>query len=358
MTQAMPKTQNPASPSDPGFHPDPGLHPPAIDRHHPTPGGGRLRVASWDGSGYTDWEGFDDIAGRLTHPGTHLWVDLSGPTRDQVDHVTKALRLHPLIAEDILEGNQRSKIEVTDELIHIVLFVLRYEDEVAATEVDIVLGEGFLLTVHDVEWDPWTTHHLRDGVGLILRHGADHMLWALVDTIVDDYFPLIDRIGDAIDDLQDTVVQEATPVTLERLFLLKRELIVIRRAIAPIREIFNQLTNRDLALIDANEILYFRDVYDHLIRLTDEVDNYRELVSGTLDVYLSTVNNNLSLIMKRLTGITVILAGIGAIGGLFGMSEAGSAFSGTEAAGFWVVVALTVAAAFGMAWFLRRIDWI
>ena len=358
MTQATPMTQNPASLSEGPPHPDPGLRPPTIDRHHPTPGGGRLRVGCWDGSAYSEWEGVDDIADRLAQPGTHLWVDLSGPTAEQVTHVTEALRLHPLIAEDVLEGNQRSKIEVTEELIHIVVFVLRYEEEVAATEVDIVLGDGFLLTVHDVEWDPWTTHHLREGVGPILRHGSDHMLWALVDTIVDDYFPLIDRIGDAIDDLQDTVVEDATPRTLEALFRLKRELIVIRRAVAPIREIFNQLTNRDLALIDQAEILYFRDVYDHLIRLTDEVDNYRELVSGTLDVYLSTVNNNLSLIMKRLTGITVLLAGIGAIAGLFGMSEAGLAFQGQEAMGFWAVVALTIAAAVGMAWFLRRIEWI
>jgi magnesium transporter len=355
MTQTTPSQ---ASPSDGRRYPDPVLRPPVIDRHHPIPGGGRMRVGCWDESGYSEWEGTDDIAARLAQPGTHLWIDLSGPAADQVTHVTQALRLHPLIAEDILEGNQRSKIEVTEELIHIVVFVLRYGEEVAATEVDIVLGEGFLLTVHDVEWDPWTTHHLRDGVGPILRHGPDHMLWALVDTIVDDYFPLIDRLGDAIDDLQDTVVEDATPPTLERLFRLKRELILIRRAAAPIREIFNQLTNRDLALIDAAEILYFRDVYDHLIRLTDEVDNYRELVSGTLDVYLSTVNNNLSLIMKRLTGITVILAGIGAIAGIFGMSEAGAALAGTEARGFWLISALVVASAFAIAWYLRRIDWI
>jgi magnesium transporter len=351
-------TPSRASPSEDEPHPDPVLRPPVIDRHHPTPGGGRLRVGCWDGTGFSEWEGTDDIEARLAQSGTHLWIDLSGPTADQVTHVTQALRLHPLIAEDILEGNQRSKIEVTEELIHIVVFVLRYGEDVAATEVDIVLGEGFLLTVHDVEWDPWTTHHLREGVGPILRHGADHMLWALVDTIVDDYFPLIDRLGDAIDDLQDTVVQDATPRTLERLFRLKRELILIRRAVAPIREIFNQLTNRDLALIDAAEILYFRDVYDHLIRLTDEVDNYRELVSGTLDVYLSTVNNNLSLIMKRLTGVTVILAGIGAIAGIFGMSEAGATLAGTEARGFWLVSALVVVSAFAIAWYLHRIDWI
>ena len=358
MTQPTPMTRNQASPSEDDPQVDSVQRAPVVDRHHPTPGGGRLRVGSWDGTDYSEWEGGDDIAGRLARPGTHLWIDLSGPSPDQVAHVTKVLRLHPLIAEDILEGNQRSKIEVTDELIHIVVFVLRYDEEVAATEVDIVLGEGFLLTVHDVEWNPWMTHHLREGVEPILRHGADHMLWALVDTIVDDYFPLIDRLGDAIDDLQDIVVQDATPRTLEQLFRLKRDLIVIRRAVAPIREIFNQLTNRDLALIDAAEILYFRDVYDHLIRVTDEVDNYRELVSGTLDVYLSTVNKNLSLIMKRLTGITVILAGIGAIAGIFGMSEAGAAFAGSEALGFWLVTAFTVAAALVVLWYLRRIDWI
>lgn len=354
-----PRTQTGQSPRSPSEDESPdGISGRAIVRHRPSPGGGRFRVACWDGSAYSEWEGADELAARLARPGTVLWIDLSGPTPDQVATVREALRLHPLVAEDILEGNQRSKIEVTEEHVHIVLFVLRYFEEMTAIEVDVVLGEGFLLTVHDAEWDPWSTHHLREGVEPILRHGPDHMLWALVDTIVDDYFPFIDRLGDAIDDLQDHVVQKPTPETLERLFRLKRDLVLIRRAVAPIREIFNQLTNRELALIDADEILFFRDVYDHLIRLTDEVDNYRELVSGTLDVYLSTVNNNLSLIMKRLTGITVVVAGIGAIGGLFGMSEAGAALQGTEAGGFWIVVAFTIAAAFGMAWYLHRIDWI
>ena len=134
----------------------------------------------------------------------------------------------------------------------------------------------------------------------------------------------------------------------------------MRRAVSPVREVLNQLTNRDLDLIDSDEIIYFRDIYDHVIRLTDELDNDRELVTATLDVYLSQVNNNLSAIMKRLTGVTVIVAGIGAIAGIFGMSEAGLAFSGGEALGFWVVTVATVAvAAVDRApSILRRIDWI
>ena len=186
----------------------------------------------------------------------------------------------------------------------------------------MVLGLGFVLTAHDRAWDPRVSHHLRAGVGPILSHGPDHLLWAICDDVIDSYFPFADRLGDAIDEVQDEVVLTASPDALQRLFRLKRELIEVRRHVGPVREVFNQLTNRETPLIDAEEVVYFRDVYDHIIRLTDELDNYRELAAATLDVYLTQVNNNLSIIMKRLTGVTVILAGIGAVGGIFGMSEA------------------------------------
>ena len=142
------------------------------------------------------------------------------------------------------------------------------------------------------------------------------------------------------------------------MFDLKRELIEVRRSISPVREVFNQLTNRDMPLIDDDEIVYFRDVYDHLIRLTDELDMYRELAASTLDVYLTQVNNNLSVIMKRLTGVTVILAGIGAVAGIFGMSEANAAIGGGEAGGFWVVTGVVALAAGAGLVFLRtdRLD--
>ena len=188
--------------------------------------------------------------------------------------------------------------------------------------------------------------------------GPDHLLWAIADDLIDGYFPFADRIGDAIDDVQDQVIRKATPDTVEQLFKLKRELIQVRRAISPVREVFNQLTNRDETLIDPDEIVYFRDIYDHVIRLTDELDNYRELASATLDVYLTQVNNNLSVIMKRLTGVTVILAGIGAVAGIFGMSEAGAALNGGRrpASGSSTSIVLAMAAVAAVV--LRRIDWI
>jgi len=327
----------------------------AGDRSEP-PGRVRILVVRGEGAA-VEVDGPDGLRSALADPATLAWIDLERPTRAQVAEMAAILGLHPLVAENVDEQVQRAKIELVEDVAHLVLFVLAYAGEVHTMEVDFVLGERFLLTSHD-PWDPTSAPLLRVGVEQYLGRGPDSLLYALADWIVDGYFPVLDRLADEIDQLQDDVVERASRWTLERLFVLKRELIAVRRATSPAREIFNQLTNRDLSLIRPDHVVYFRDVYDHLIRVTDELDNYRELVSGTLDVYLSTVNNNLSLIMKRLTGVTVILAGIGAVAGLFGMSEAGAAFAGGEAAGFWMVTVGTVATAAIVALVLRRIDWI
>ena len=356
---------NPASPSEPDPLDDPdiplGVRVTRQGATAPADQPGTIRVVAFEGDECRELEGpsaLAELPELVRKPDASVWVDVIAPTPEQAKEVGAALGLHPLIVEDVLEGNQRAKIEATDGLVHLVLFHLSYGETVVASEADIVLGEGFLLTVHNSDWDPRTGHHLAGGLAPILKHGPDHLLWAISDDLIDGYFPFADRIGDAIDEVQDQVIRKATPDTVEQLFKLKRELIQVRRAISPVREVFNQLTNRDDTLIDANEIVYFRDIYDHVIRLTDELDNYRELASSTLDVYLTQVNNNLSVIMKRLTGVTVILAGIGAIAGIFGMSEAGAALGGSEAGGFWLITAIVFAIAGVVAVGLRKIDWI
>jgi magnesium transporter len=290
--------------------------------------------------------------------GGTVWVDLATPSAALVEQVSELLGLHPLIAEDIIEGNQRPKIEATEDLVHVVLFALGGGDEARTHEIDLVLGQGFLLSAHPSDWNARGGAHFRGGLAVIMRGGPDHLLWAVCDEIVDAYFPFTDRMEDTIDALQDAVMERTDRETLTRVFEMKRAVIEVRRAISPVREVLNQLTNRELALIDAAELLYFRDVYDHVIRLTDELDNDRELVTATLDVYLSQVNNNLSLIMKRLTGVTVIIAGIGAIAGIFGMSEAGLALSGGEALGFWAVAIGTIVVSALVAVVLHQLDWI
>jgi magnesium transporter len=286
------------------------------------------------------------------------WIDATDPEPATLGRLAETLGLHPLVTANIGERNQRAKVEQIGDVFHIVMFALKFEKGAEATEIDFVLSPKFLLSVHATDWDPYAAPQLREDPTGHLAKGADYLLYTLSDWIVDGYFPVLDRMADEIDQLEDDVIAKASQQTLHRLFVLKRELLALRRATSPAREIFNSLTNRDVGLIDPDHIVYFRDVYDHLIRVTDELDNYRELVSGTLDVYLSTINNNLSLIMKRLTGVTVIVAGIGSVAGIFGMSEAGSAFAGGEAGGFWMVALGTIALAVAAAAFLRRIDWI
>jgi magnesium transporter len=342
---------------DPGAGPSADPHLPETELGAQKPGA--VRIVSCHGDESSESADLADLPRLLVAPDHRVWVDLANPDAAQIKAAADALGLHPLIAEDIGERNQRSKIESFDEdVVHVVLFALHYSGEAAAAEVDFVLGSGYLLTVHDGALDPSAAAPLRFGVEHALAKGPDFLFYAIADTIVDGYFPVLDKLGDDIDELQDRVMETASDWTLQRLFAMKRELVDLRRATSPAREIFNQLTNREVGFIDPKHVVYYRDVYDHLIRVTDELDNYRDLVSGTLDIYVSIVNNDLSRIMKRLTGVTVILAGIGAVAGIFGMSEAGSAFAGAEAGGFWLVTVGVVVLAVGAAALLRRIDWI
>jgi magnesium transporter len=328
----------------------------------PPAAGPVVRVVSLEKGVFAELEGeaaMAELRRAVASREARVWVDLCAATPDQLTEIGKVLNLHPLLVEDLAERDQRAKLEQMGDLLHMVVFSLGYDgDLIYDRELDFVLGKRFLLSSHSRWWDPRQTHHLRTGLEEAMRRGPDYVLWALCDDTIDAYFPLLDHLGDEIDALEDAVVAKADRALLEKLFEQKRELIMIRRVTAPEREMFNVLSSRESTPISPDNRLYYRDSYDHLIRLTDELDTYRELASATLETYLSTVNNNLSLIMKRLTGVTVVVAGIGAIGGIFGMSEAQFAFRADEGPGFWIVsVGSLVLAAVAVA-ILRKIDWI
>jgi magnesium transporter len=325
-------------------------------------GEGEIRVLSVRGRASKDLQGpaaLDELRRALRSRDTRTWVDLRGAAPSLVIQVGEILGLHPLLIEDLCERDQRAKLEQVDGTLHLVVFSLGYDDGVIYDrELDFVLGSRFLLSSHSRWWDPRSTRLLRAGPAAIMTEGLDYLLWALCDDTIDAYFPLLDRLGDEIDALEDEVVGHPDRELLERLFELKRNLIQIRRVTAPQREMFSILSSRDQKAIEPERRLYFRDSYDHLIRVTDELDTYRELASATLETYLSTVNNNLSEIMKRLTGVTVVVAGVGALAGIFGMSEAQNAFRAEEGPGFWIVTAACLVTAAACAAVLRRIHWI
>jgi magnesium transporter len=346
------------SPSEPGPAASAPEGPPADPATLRDGAASALRIEHWREGVHSSLAGLEALRHAAGESNARTWVDLTDPSPALVAAVAAELGLHPLIAEDIVERNQRPKLELTDGFAHLVVFAVAWERELLVEEIDIVLGSTFLLTAHTQFWDFRRAQHLRDGVAPLLARGTDYLLWALLDHIVDDYYPVFDRIEDAVDELEDEIVSRPDRDTLDHLFALKRQLVDLRHVSSPQREVFNQLTNRPLPFIAPEHVIYFRDIYDHAVHLSDEYDSFRELVTAALDVYLSTVNNNLSLIMKRLTGITVILAGIGAFAGIFGMSEAGAAFRLGEAPGFWIVTFGIVGLAVLIAIVLRRINWI
>ena len=313
----------------------------------------------WTPEGVVVVRTVDEVAGCLERPEARVWVDVEDATEETLRRLATTFELHHLVAEDIIERRQRAKLVIWDDMIHVVLFALEHEGELSVAEIDIVLAERFLLTSHPPAWRPTEALEAdRRAIDQLMRLGTDMLLYAIIDPIVDGYFPVIDRISDAIDLLEEDVLSGAHDAIVARLFHVRRTLLEVRHLVSPERDILFQLSNREMSLIAEPHRAYFRDVYDHALRVTDELDTHRELASGVLDAYLTSVNNNLSEVMKRLTAITAVLAGVGAAAGIFGMSEAATAIGLPHPIGFWLVTA--VVAAIGMFVFLyfRRIDWI
>lgn len=331
-------------------------------RSEPRPSvGAPVLGAAWSrAGGPRNLRSIEDALSALDDPEVVVWVDLEDAGSEDLARLAGPLGLHPLVVEDIIDRNQRAKIEYTDDVMHVVMFAAVDDTRLPElAEVDIVLTPRCLVTSHPASWRP--LEHgaaARMGPAHFLSRGPDAALYAVLDTIVDGYFPVIDRLSDTIDELEDAAIESADRSVVERLFAARRSLLLLRRAVSPEREVLNQLTNRDNPLIDAETLVYFRDVYDHLVRITDELDTHRDLLSGALDAYLSTVNNTLSEVMKRLTAVTAVLAGVGAVAGIFGMSEAASALNFQEGSGFWLVTGLVVAVGALITWYFRRIGWI
>ncbi len=319
-----------------------------------------VRGVAWSAAGgETALASIDEVTHALRDPEARVWVDLQDAGQADLEALGACLDIHPLVIEDIVERNQRAKVEYTDDLMHLVVFALVYDQTLEPIELDVVLGKRFLLTSHPPEWQPLDIGAVaRNGPAHFLAKGVDVALYAVLDAIVDGYFPMVDRLSDVTDELEDQVVRKPDRDVVEQLFAVRRSLLLVRKVVTPEREVLNQLTNRENDHIQPDTLIYFRDVYDHLVRITDELDTHRELLSSALEAYLSTVNNNLSEIMKRLTAVTAVLAGVGAVAGIFGMSEAATALDFKEGGGFWLVTAVVLGVGVAITAYFRHIDWI
>lgn len=255
------------------------------------------------------------------------WVDVQGlGNKDILQRLGQSFDLHPLILEDIVNMVERPKIEdYEDQLVIIAQMVVPNNNNGSfySEQVSLVLGKYYVLTVQE---EP--EHDCFDGVrmridkakGIIRRQGSDYLAYALLDAIIDGFFPVLELYGERIDDLEEEVIINPSQKTLQKIYQIRRELLQLRRAIWPQRDAINSLIRDGSDLISPDVRIYLRDCYDHTVQLMDIVETYRELVAGLMDVYLSAVSNKMNEIMKLLTVVSAIFIPLTFIAGVYGMN--------------------------------------
>ena len=265
----------------------------------------------------------DAVPGLLGRTDVSLWLDFESPTQAELEFLQKEFGIHHLTMEDVVHQNQRPKIEAFEGYVYLAMHSLMRRDdvEIEPCEVDLLLGHNWLAMVR-YEAIPGLTDgsSLKERLDLALGKGADFLLYTIIDQIVDSYFPLVDVMEEEIDALEDKLVQASELQDMNRLLTFKRSLVHVRRAVGPQREVFNQLTRHDLSFVKPEHTVYFRDVYDHLIRISEELDSLRDILSGALEVHLSSISNQLNVTMKKLTAWGTILVSIAAVAGIYGMN--------------------------------------
>ena len=256
-----------------------------------------------------------------------LWVDFSEEPAEVCEPILRSFNFHPLSIDDALQEKHVPKIDDWGEYLYIVLNYMQLKGNdcrewlTNVDELDIFLGPNYLITHHD---DPlaaldetWSACQ-RDP--RTVKEGADHLLYKIIDNVVSGYMPIVEQVDQAIDEIEDQVFTRPTPRTLERLFGLKRVLLSMRRILLPQREVLNKLARDDYLLIDPKDRIFFRDIYDHIVRLHDLNESLRDLVGGALDTYLSVINNRMNEVMKTLTVITTLFMPLSFLAGFFGMN--------------------------------------
>jgi magnesium transporter len=273
----------------------------------------------------------NQLASALKVTRNLIWVDLSGAdTSTYQPLLTDTFGFHPLAVEDALVETHLPKIDDWDEYIYLVVYGVDFDQaklEVDGHEVDIFLGRNYLVT-HHIEpvnaIEQLRSICQRDARRL--QRGVDYLLFELVDAIVADYMPCLDALDEAANSLEDEVFANPTKETLPRIFALKRAAIQLRRILSPQREVLNRLARDEYRVVDARERVYFRGVYDHLVRLHDINEGLRDLIGGGLDIYLSAASNRLNEVMRILTMVTVLFLPLTFLTGFFGMNFFGGTY--------------------------------
>lgn len=266
-------------------------------------------------------------AGELRPPADEsvTWVDVGGIHKtDVLEAFGRQFGLHPLLLEDIANTDQRPKLDDYEDYFFLVVKMLATTDrgDITVEQVSFVLGRNFVLSFQENGTDVFRSvrDRLRGGKGRMRQSGADYLLYALVDAIVDHYFSVLELLGERIESLQEKVMTDPTPDTLRTIHALKRQMLFLRRAVWPLREAMHVLSRSECPFLHEATKVFFRDVYDHVVQIVDTIEILREMVSASLDIYLSSVSYRLNAVMRVLTVITTIFMPLSFIASIYGMN--------------------------------------
>ena len=280
---------------------------------------------------------FFDIQECLTHVQTGMvkWINVDGVHNTEIiEHIGKLFNIHPLTLEDIANTNQRPKFEDFENYV-VAIMKMIFEDENLKKQSDdalvseqlsiILLNDDTVISFQEADGgDVFDVirNRLRLGKGRVRKCAADYLAYVLIDAVIDSYFDVLEKIGDEVEILEDNLIDNPSPEMLHHLHHIKRQMVYFRKAVWPMRELINNLERSESPLISANTAVYLRDAHDHTIRVIDTVETYRDLLSGMMDLYMSSVSNRMNEVMKTLTIITTIFVPLTFIAGIYGMNFA------------------------------------
>jgi magnesium transporter len=325
----------------------------------------KITVIDYDETQFVE-EKFDSIEAcfAFRNKPTVTWINIDGIHESEIiEKMGACFNLHPLVLEDIQNTEQRPKIESYTDYLYIVLKMLYFDEAanaVSTEQVSLIVGQNYVISLQEgLEGDVFgqLRERLRNEKGRARKLGADYLAYSLIDAIVDNYFSILERLGEKIELLEERLVSNPTTTTLHDIHYLKREMIYLRKAVWPLREVVSIFSRTDSDIVQESTRIYLRDVYDHTIQVIDTVESYRDMVSGMLDIYLSSVSNRLNAVMKVLTVIATIFMPLTFLAGVYGMN-----FKHMPELewhyGYFILWGIMIAIAVWMLAFFRRKKWL
>lgn len=290
------------------------------------------------------------------------WVNIDGLRKAEVEMVCGQYGVHSLLIEDILSVGQRPKMDEVEGVLFCLLNMLYYNDlknSVETEQISIVLGKNFVLSFQEDAsrdaFDP-LRQKLKIAKSNIRQRSADYLLYSMLDMIVDNYFLVMEKLGERIEDIEEEIIRNSNTRSLAKINQLRKELIVLKRNIAPVRDLVNGIIRSESELLDDRTTKYYKDIYDHIVQAFDLSENYRDMMMSMQDLYINNVNLKMNEVMKVMAIVTCLLAPATVIGGIFGMNFDKIPYLHNDY-GFFVAVAAMLLIPIWMIWMFRKRDW-